>query len=273
MVIGTILDEVSHSKWTWWVRFHMQPQREVDEIQPGHKQALPHLHDKTDGNFALQLTKSESIHKAGLEMAHKVTHLVLQDKIGWMHSQLPSLPVVNALKMLVEVSTSTSHWWTVLDVLKPLAQAIMIETEKHAIYLEFPKQDLSRGTFEKLGAAKEKLVTSMSENLSAILEQLDQEKAEAYWKPITEDIHTHLANIAVINHNDLLDWVFEQDDIEALELHKQQLDKEMQNMALWTSRDCAKLIGQMDMVTKTMDKAQKGKSMHAPGSLVTHTHI
>ncbi|KAG6370683.1 hypothetical protein JVT61DRAFT_11060 [Boletus reticuloceps] len=221
----------------WWDAFNVHLEAGSDDELINIKCMILHLDDETTGNFALWLTKSELIQKTRYEMITKVTKLVLQDNIGYIQPDVALPPVIKALKDLVK--------------------AIIMDTEKHIIHVEFPGQDISKDIYEKSNVAKEKLEQEMPEELSKLY--FDSKTVETYWAPADKDYQKALANISVVNHNDFVKWNYKKDNIQALEERKKLLDKGMQSIALCTNKDCTKLAGMSNAVNKALKK-HKGKS-------------
>ncbi|KAF8122777.1 hypothetical protein EV363DRAFT_1300966 [Boletus edulis] len=130
-----------------------------------------------NGNFVLQLTELELIRKIGYETVDKVMFVV---------PGMFSPPVVNALKKLVK--------------------AMIVETEKYIICIKFPNQKM--GNFEASDAVAEKPEKGMSEIL---LEDFDHQKVHDYWASASENL-MKLENIFVMNCNDFVDRNNGEDD-------------------------------------------------------------
>ncbi|KAF8124468.1 hypothetical protein EV363DRAFT_1081433, partial [Boletus edulis] len=233
VTLGNILNDTTNSTWKWWDGLDEQPQVQADEEPIDMKRVVPRLDTETTGNFVLRLTESELIRKTGYETVDKVTKLVLQNNLGFVVPGVLSPPVVNALKKLVK--------------------AMIVETEKHIAHIEFPKQEL--GEFEASDAVAEKLQKGMPKIL---LDDFDHQKVDDYWAP-TSDNQQKLANISVVNRDDFVDRNYEEDDLQALEERRKKLDRSMAGMALWNTKKRAEFANEDAALNKALNK-HKGKS-------------
>ncbi|KAF8417618.1 hypothetical protein L210DRAFT_3656031 [Boletus edulis BED1] len=201
------------SEWQWWDGIHEKP--DVD-VKLDKEVAIKSFTDETTGNRMLRLSCSDQIRKDAQDAIKQVTKTVLVHRLGYIHTTLPSPPIVTALNSLVE--------------------EMLIETEKHVARMEDMELDIDSEEF-----LKSQRLTEVVQNKPVKLPVVTAAHLldiKAFWKPISvededRDRRVQQTHIQLKQVEDMEDWQMEIMDRKGEKKAQKKLEEQIQNISLF----------------------------------------